>query len=131
MEGDEGSSLLEPLPEQPSRWLTTREVINVATIRLDTSIERTFGGDSTVALLKVDAQGADLDVLASAGEFLTPGRIGAVHAEVNFRDFYKDQNAFWEVVRLLDERGYRIARIYDTTAHDGWWWMGDALLIPK
>lgn len=84
-----------------------------------------------IRLLKTDAQGSDLDVLLSAGEYLCPAKITAVHAEINFNDFYHHQNKYHEIFALLDRAGYRLARIYPATAHDGWFWMGDALFIGK
>lgn len=130
-EGDEGSSLLEPLPDSPSRWLTVREKITVKTARLDEFLKENLKAGENVRLLKTDAQGSDLDVLLSAGDYLKPGRIESVHAEINFNDFYHGQNRYHEVFAFLDRAGYRLARLYPTTAHDGWVWMGDALFVAK
>lgn len=41
--GDMGSSLLEPLPDQPSQWLTFEKKISVETIRLDDFIKNELG----------------------------------------------------------------------------------------
>src|SRR5574343_399854 len=64
---DVGSSLLAPLPGQPSKWLTVEREVTVETQRLDDFIRQTLGQDGPVIdLLKSDAQGADLDVIRSA-----------------------------------------------------------------
>ena len=131
MAGDQGSSLLRPLPGQPSMWLTESEEITVECVRLDEFLDEHIPSSERVEMLKVDAQGSDLDVLLSAGSQMNPQRIGAVHAELNFVDFYDGQNAYHEVFSFLDKKGYRLARLYPRYAHDGWLWAGDALFIPK
>jgi FkbM family methyltransferase len=130
-QGDEGSSLLEPIPGQPSKWLTIREEITVQTIRLDHFLNDMLADNEQVKLLKIDAQGSDLNVLESAGKFLNPHWISAVHVEINFSNFYMGQNRYHEIFHLLDHSGYRLANLYPRTAHDGWLWMGDALFITK
>lgn len=68
--GNEGSSLLEPLPNQPSKWLTVDKQVTVETIRLDDFLrQNNLATPGAVGLLKSDAQGSDHDVLLSAGDF--------------------------------------------------------------
>jgi FkbM family methyltransferase len=129
---DIGSSLLRPLPGQPSKWLDMEEEIIVGSIRLDDFLAKEFSDHiPPIDLLKCDAQGADVDVLESAGEELNPARIKSVLVEVNFVEFYEGQGAYHEVFSLLDRRGYRLARLYLHRAHDDWLWMADALFIAK
>jgi FkbM family methyltransferase len=129
---DVGSSLLKPLPEQPSKWLTLEQEIQVKTQRLDSFLNSYFpGNEKKIALLKSDAQGADLDVLRSAGVYLKPAHINAVLVEINFHDFYQNQQPYHEIFGLLDNSGYRMARMYPHRAHDEWLWWADVLFIGK
>jgi len=129
---DVGSSMLRPIPGQPSQWLTLEQEIMVDGIRLDRFIRMEIKDDSlTIDLLKTDSQGADKAVLESAGDELVPNRIRAVLVEINFAEFYAGQDRYPEILDLLDRRGYRPARIYPHRAHDDWLWWADILFIGK
>ncbi len=129
---DVGSSLLQPIPGQPSQWLTVSQEVTVETIRLDEFIRQEFpGGNQTIALLKSDAQGSDLDVLLSAGDCLNPNSIQSILVEINFSDFYTGQQAYHEIFATLDRAGYRMAWMYPHRAHDEWLWWADVLFIGK
>lgn len=130
---DEGSSLLEPLPNQPSQWATLDRRISVETIRLDAFIENENlaipGGG--IALLKSDAQGSDLDVILSAGNFLDPQFIKSILVEINFVNFYHGQQHYHDIFSTLDNAGYRMAWMYPHRAYDEWLWWADVLFIGK
>ncbi len=129
---DVGSSLLEPLPGQPSKWLTVDQEIKVNTLRLDDFIRDNFSeGSREIDLLKSDAQGSDLDVIESAGEFLTPKSIKAILVEINFANFYQGQQHYHAIFATLDRAGYRMAWLYPHRAHDEWLWWADVLFIGK
>lgn len=132
-ESDVGSSLLEPLPDQPSKWLTQIKKTTVNTIRLDDFIQSNFTEKSNrvIDLLKSDAQGADLEVLLSAGKYLNPKSIGAILVEISFVSFYQSQKPYHEIFSALDKAGYRLAWLYPHRAHDEWLWWADALFISK
>lgn len=129
---DEGSSLLEPLPDQASRWLTLEKRLSVETIRLDDFIKKELGDmEKGVALLKSDAQGSDLDVILSAGEFLNPKFIKSILVEINFTSFYHGQQHYYDIFSTLDKAGYRMAWMYPHRAYDEWLWWADVLFIGK
>lgn len=129
---DVDSSLLEPIPGQPSKWLTVSQEVTVETIRLDNFIQQEFpSGNQTIALLKSDAQGSDLDVLLSAGDFLNPKSIRSILVEINFSNFYTGQHPYHEIFAALDRAGYRTAWMYPHRAHDEWLWWADVLFIGK
>lgn len=129
---DVGSSLLQPLPGQPSKWLTVDQKITVETLRLDYFIrEQCLQDDNGIALLKSDAQGSDLDVILSAGEYLTPGIIKSILVEINFTNFYLGQHSYHQIFSVLDKAGYRMAWFYPHRAHDEWLWWADVLFIAK
>lgn len=129
---DVGSSLLEPLSGQPSKWLTVDQEIKVNTLRLDDFIRTNFPDDQKeIALLKSDAQGSDLDVLISAGDFLNPKSIQAILVEINFVNFYQGQQHYHAIFARLDQAGYRMAWLYPHRAHDEWLWWADVMFIGK
>ena len=129
---DVGSSLLAPLPGQPSQWLTLEHEVIVQTIRLDDFIRERFpAGQEKISLLKSDAQGADLTVLQSAGDFLSPNYIESILVEINFANFYQGQQSYHQIFSLLDRAGYRMAWMYPHRAHDEWLWWADVLFIGK
>lgn len=126
---DVGSSLLEPLPNQGSEWLTASAVVSVDTIRLDDFLTRE--NISRISLLKSDAQGYDKRVIESAGAFLNPGCIGAVLVEVNFHQFYQDQDSFSSLLDMMLGSGYFLAGIYRHFNRAGWLWWADVLFLPN
>lgn len=126
---DVGSSLLEPLPNQGSEWLTASAVVSVDTIRLDDFLTRE--NISWVSLLKSDAQGYDKRVIESAGSLLNPGCIGAVLVEVNFHHFYQDQDSFSSILDMMLGSGYFLAGIYRHFNRSGWLWWADVLFLPN
>lgn len=126
---DVGSSLLEPLPNQGSQWLTASEVLSVDTTRLDDFMTRE--GLANISLLKSDSQGYDKRVIESAGAFLNPGCIGAVLVEVNFHQFYRDQDSFSSLLDLMHSSGYFLAGLYRHFNRSGWLWWADVLFLPN
>ncbi len=130
---DVGSSLLAPLPGQPSQWLTLDTKQTVENIRLDKFIENTIVNAcaSEIDLLKSDTQGTDIHVLEGAGKYLKPEYIKAVLVEVNFTNFYINQKPFYEIFSLLNSSGYRMASMYPYRASDKWFWWADVLFIGK
>lgn len=127
-ESDLGSSLLAPVENQASQWLTPREVIQVPAIRLETFIEEK--GLTEISLLKSDAQGFDGQVVESAGKFLNPDTIKAILVEMNFHTFYKDQEAFHDVMRRVCGHGYFVADMFRHYNREGWLWWADVLFLP-
>jgi FkbM family methyltransferase len=128
-ESDVGSSLLQPIENQPSKWLTPSRTVSVKTARFDEFIAAQK--ISCVNLFKSDAQGFDLEVILSAGEYLNPRFVNSILVEVNFQTFYKGQGSFSQLLDELDGRGYRLAWMYPHRSHDEWLWWADALFIGK
>lgn len=126
---DFGSSLLKPVKDQSSEWLTLDSVVRVQTIRLDDYMSKR--GISKIALLKSDAQGFDQRVLASAGARLNPQHIGSILVEVNFHHFYVGQDSFAGLLELLSEAGYFVAGVFRHFNRSGWLWWADVLFLPN
>jgi len=129
-EGDVGSSLLAPVANQTSQWLTPSSagLISVQCTRLDEWIVSHDIGN--VELLKSDAQGFDRRVIESAGKFLSPDSIGAILVELNFHRFYEGQDSFYGIMESLCTKGYFLAGMYRHYNRAGWLWWADALFLP-
>lgn len=126
-ESDVGSSLLQPVANQSSRWAQTVSQVTVPTVRLESLLS---SEEQFVDLLKVDTQGTDLSVLLSAGPLLKPARVGAVLVESNFHSIYEGQDSFADVYRVLTECGYFLADLFRYYNRKGWLWYADALFLP-
>ena len=130
-EGDVGSSLRKPIEGQSSQWLSHQSTITVVSTRLDKFIQERGLAEDVISLLKVDAQGADLEVVKSAGEFLRPESIKAILIEINFVPFYESQDDYFKIFEFLDWAGYRLAWIYPLRDYQEWTWCADVLFIQK
>ena len=98
------SSLLALAPglEASDDWRSERtELVRVAT--LDSLLESAFR-DARRVLLKLDVQGAELDVLAGAPAAI--GRVVALEVELPLRQFYVGQPTHRAIVDALDDLGF-------------------------
>ena len=68
----------------------------------------------TIDLLKIDAQGFDLEVLKGARGLLDTSAIALVYTEVCFVPLYEGQSLFPDIYNFLYERGYRLVALYDS-----------------
>jgi FkbM family methyltransferase len=104
---DDSSSLLAPTELQLSAFPGTEvaEQISLRTERLDALL----GGEPLPrpALLKIDVQGGELDVLSGATGLLD--RIDTILVECSFVELYENQPLADEIVRFLDARAFRLA----------------------
>src|SRR5262249_12061696 len=100
------SSLYEPSTPMLSRFAGLEELVRtthtsiVPTHRLDDLPEV-----QAIDYMKVDVQGAELDVLRGATRLLR--RTLVVEAEVEFEPLYTDQPLFGDVDRFMRGQGYR------------------------
>lgn len=87
-------------------------------------------GLTTVDLLKVDAQGYDLEVLKGAEQLLRGSQIHALVVEVNFVQMYAGQGWFHEIYDFAHRHGLRYCGLYDVRHEDEFYlqW-GDALFV--
>jgi FkbM family methyltransferase len=81
--------------------------INVDCCRLDTllDLQKHYSYD----FIKCDAQGVDIEVLKSAGDYLTDHIVG-IHVELWFEPMYKNMILFEEANRFLNEKGFHLYR---------------------
>ena len=106
---DDSSSLLAPTELQLTAFPGTDivEEVNVETQRLDVLL----GREEVIrpALLKIDVQGAELDVLVGASKLL--GDIDTILVECSFFELYKGQPVADEVVRFLHSRTFALTSV--------------------
>lgn len=110
----ESASLYPPNEEairrHPELWRhEPRGTTTVATTTLDEWAQRTQS--APIDLLKIDVQGAELDVLRGAEAGLTSVR--ALELEVEFQQLYVGQPLFGDVDAFLRERGFVLWRLRD------------------
>lgn len=121
----ESNSLLEFLPDSPlakAHAVVGREDVQVC--RLDSIIT---DGIENVDILKLDVQGAELDVLDGARELLKRAH-PIVYAEVAFQQQYANQPLMDEVDEFMASVGYERLHLYTSPMPDIW---GDAIYVPK
>jgi FkbM family methyltransferase len=114
------SSLLPFNPLGFETWigreaLRTEKKICVPTIRLETFLNRMGIGD--VSYLKIDAQGADLAVVRSAGARLPSIRRISLEVQITDRPLYEGAPGKQSVVRYLTEAGYELVST-ERQSHD-------------
>lgn len=128
-ESDVGNSLSRPLPGHKSAWAKTVSEQVVETRRLDTICSEV--GITHVDLLKVDAQGTDLDVLRSLGGRLRPADVTCIIVEMAYHPQYVNQSHPDEILGLMRGAGYFLADDFPYLNRHGWRWYADGLFLPR
>ncbi|MBS1855715.1 MAG: FkbM family methyltransferase [Acidobacteria bacterium] len=108
---DAASSLLPFHPEGLRQWVSAEalgvaETVPVPTIRLDTFLNR--AGIRTVDYLHVDAQGADLAVVRSAGDRLHDVRRIKLEVQLGAVPLYEGAATKEDTVRFLESAGFQL-----------------------
>jgi FkbM family methyltransferase len=104
--------------------------VEVQVLSLD---EFALGKDflTSVALLKIDTQGADLQVLKGATQLLAFSQ-PIIVAELIFAPLYENQDSAAEIIMWLESHGYVLAGIFDDLySREGCLSWCDAIFIPK
>ena len=134
------SSLYEPDLERLAPFEDLAEQCRVAAVREvpTTTLDDALAG-ATADYLKIDVQGAELDVLRGAEATLADTL--ALHVEVEFAPLYRAQPLFDAVFRFLVDRGFELFDLthlqryrYNTgddgTAPERLLW-GEAVFVPE
>ena len=110
---DDSSSLHAVGPRQLQEFPGTDEVssVRVRTARLDEVL--TQAQVVAPALLKLDVQGSELEVLQGAGQLLSA--FDTVLVECSFVELYVGQSLATEVIAFLDSHGWRLNGAYNVT----------------
>jgi FkbM family methyltransferase len=108
---DDCSSLLAPAPDAlrvlPQAWPMAAETVRVV------PLAEVITPDQLVApaLLKIDVQGFEREVLEGAGELLA--RFDAIYLEAWFRELYLGQALAGELIGYLAGRGFALDGVYN------------------
>lgn len=125
-----GTSLRTPRLGQIHEWTHVAKTVRVQGRRLDSILQEL--GEERLGVLKVDAQGADLEVLRSVGHHLNPSEIPAVVVELNFRDFYQEQDPWWKCVAHLQSCGYSMVEAeFHRDAVGEFYWADALFAVPR
>jgi hypothetical protein len=115
---DDSSSLLEPaeLQHELSKKSTVKSRESVKLERLDERSEL-LDAASGSWLLKIDVQGAELQVLQGSRDLL--GRFQVVYVECSFREMYRGQALVAQVEEYLSKHGFELSRLRNPTFVNG------------
>ena len=87
------------------------ESIEVSSCRLDSfCTEKSF---KYIDILKLDAQGYDLEVLRGADSLHASKKIGIISIELLFKEYYENQCNFEDIYIFLKNNGYRLYGLYE------------------
>ena len=113
VENNELSSVLalHRTDENTFSQTSIRRRVIVPTTTLDMWV--TKRGLTHIDLLKVDAQGFDLEVLRGASTILSHKTVKTLLVEVNFISLYEDQCSFGELEQFLRGKGYGLVALYE------------------
>jgi FkbM family methyltransferase len=118
---DVTNSLLQSAPESvdlvPDGAMSAKTPCEIESRRLDRFAHEV--AVDRIDFLKVDTQGFELQVLAGAGDFLNPERIGLLQLEMLFSPLYREQAVPSEIFRIMQDRQFRFMGLYDVARQDG------------
>jgi FkbM family methyltransferase len=115
------------LPTDRDGW---GEVLAKTSVAVDTVDNYCAVHDiEAIDVLKIDAQGFDLEVLRGAENMLREGRVGVIWMELIFADQYVGQADFGETYSHLRARGHRLVNLYAPSFRDGRLAWADGLFV--
>lgn len=126
----DASSLLAPKQTGSTfdQYQAQADEIEVRTSTLDEQCAT--HGVTRIDLLKMDAQGAELQILSGARELLARGAIGLIYTEVHFMESFEGSALFHEVCALLAGHGFALHNLYGLTHNQkGQLAWGDAIFV--
>ena len=102
------SSLLDYDKPTGGDSVTRTEEVEVITLDEFCAIQ----GIEKIALLKIDAQGFDLQALRGAEKLFATGKVAAVYVEVLFVPMYTGQGSFEDIFRFIAGHGLKFCGLY-------------------
>ena len=89
-------------------------------------------GITHIDLLKMDAQGAELQILNGGRRTLARGGIDLIYSEVHILESYQGSALFYQLCALLAEHGFRLHNLYGLTHNQkGQLAWGDAIFLHE
>lgn len=128
----QASSLYAPIATGSTfdKYMEPRGSVQVPTVTLDGECSRL--GVNQIDLLKMDAQGAELEILRGAETTLAARKVRVIYSEVNFMRLYDGACLYHEVASFLDGMGYDLHNFYDLHHNQfgrlGW---ADAIFVRR
>lgn len=105
MEDSVFNSVRQPTATIGAVYSSTFRVTEKITVPIQ-PLDRLLDGTGRIALLKIDVQGSEREVLAGATQTLA--RSDHVLLEANFRPHYEGEASFFELDRIMQEHGFAI-----------------------
>jgi FkbM family methyltransferase len=127
---DDASSLLAPNKTGSTydQYHATKDVVEVRTDTLDGYCAA--NGIERIDLMKMDAQGAEMKILAGAEETLARRGIRVIYTEVNFLENWAGAARFDRLMTHLTDRGFHLHNLYNLVANQkGQLAWGDAIFV--
>ncbi len=85
-----------------------------------------------IHILKIDVQGADLEVLKGSQQMLEEQKIDLIFIEVEFIQLYENQGLFHDISSFLNSHNYHLFSLYNlSVGKDGQLIYGDAVFLSK
>jgi FkbM family methyltransferase len=110
------SGILKPVKGLSERVPTgdheIRNQLEVNQIKIDT-LRKEYSFD-IIDLLKIDAEGYDLEVLRGAESMLDKQAISVIVTEVFFVPYRDGQANFWDIAGYLNKKDYSFVNLFDT-----------------
>jgi hypothetical protein len=106
--------------ERKNKWYVSfkieglRNIITTQTYSLEKIIDEHIPDDQ-VSLIKIDAQGSDIDVVQSLGKYLNTDKVKYLFIELPSRDIvlYNDQLDYQSSIQKLNEFGFELVHKHD------------------
>lgn len=130
--GKESSSLIKPniTGTEWDQYLGVTQKTSVLSDTIDGYC--THNRIDRINLLKLDVQGAELQVLKGAEKLLAQGGVDLIYSEVLFMPFYEGQPLYHDVAQYLSKFNYKLYNIYNCvyTNNSVLTW-GDAIFVTE
>jgi FkbM family methyltransferase len=128
MEDSVFNSARAPAAGVAAHYPATFRVVETIPVPVQT-LDALLPGTERIALLKIDVQGYEREVLAGAARTL--GRSDHVLMEVNFRPHYEGEADFFELTRLMQQHGFSIGNYSEPKGGRKQALYADVLFVPS
>jgi len=129
---DDASSLLESRITN-STFDIYQKVVGSIQVQTDT-IDNICAANKVekIDILKMDAQGAELEILKGAINMIKAGKIKMIYTEIQFVQLYKGAPLYHEIAAFLTENNFVLHNLFGFTHNQkGILAWGDALFVSK
>jgi FkbM family methyltransferase len=127
------NSLLEPDAAADMTWgvgvVKSKGIVHCPFTTVDEFVAE--NGISFIDILKMDVQGAEIQILDGAKKMLASHRIGLIYAEIITMPTYKGQSSFWEILRRFEDCGKCLYNMYNFSLVEGRLRQIDAIFVAS